>query len=809
MEWKNGILVGAVSVNLGKDKNMIFADNKAIAEARYPNQRDYEKHVGRAKNLQYYKDLDLDPLWYTEGDIQIVATETAQQTADLSQPNDREATSEAILDQPVDFWKGARIVSVHGFGWGAGTADVTGSEPGKLFINNGSQQFYFKHAYATDSAYLTGTKNAIDLPGEWAVENGLLYIYPQNGEKAGQDLNIEIKARQLVVDLTDKSYVQIDGFKTIGGGAKVTGEMCVLKNMDMRYISHYTYTADTNGVAIETADGMNTDEASYRGENGLYIAGKNNAFVDGKISFSAGSGLFMTGRYHFVKNNSIEDTGYMGNYACGIMMFPEPWKGITYPTGGHTVLYNTIVRTGRSAISTGAYEPWRTRDLTQVGYLPSEIAYNEMTDNSIIGRDTGSFYQFASSLGGDALRSRHHHNIVSNSMNIDQKIDMIRTNAPIYYDLLSDQVESYNNMAFYTDEALYFMPYEKVLTYGQYASVDEWNNKFVGYLANGLDTSNSSNYPNKQIFAAGCRMGTEKNYNTNWLSRSKEEFKYSFSARNAKLSDGVTFVNNGARFSGDSQWITFENVEIPASGEAYLTIRENENAFGDFVEIIVGSDMDTGEIISDRIITQTTGVYPYATSDLKVNYRLSAWTQKMMAANGGKTNVFVRVKDYHSLEVTGMEFVAQGMDGAFAAQVFGEELDEVYTEPGVTPTSAEADTTYFGTTKARLRDTWAGNTVLFKDVEVKADTKVFTYSACTEGQWSGGIVEVRVGSRDSEPIVTSVMEQNNFYDYRVREIEMDNVLKKGTYDIYLTFEVPGKSTNFGYFGFIADINDIN
>ncbi len=136
------------------------------------------------------------------------------------------------------------------------------------------------------------------MPGEWYVNPaGYLYIIPPNGETIAS-LNVEMKQKQLVIDLSDRKNIEISGIKTIGGGINMkNSEMCTLDNNDFEYISHFTF-ADSQ-LRGEFDSSYNCIEL---GENGIYISGDNNSIINSKINFSAGYALYPVGKYTYVEN---------------------------------------------------------------------------------------------------------------------------------------------------------------------------------------------------------------------------------------------------------------------------------------------------------------------------------------------------------------------------------------------------------------------------------------------------------------------------------------------------------------------------
>jgi len=341
--YNNGWVTATIPVDLGKGKNMIFYNNDALREARYPNESDAK----RFNDDNHYYDLDFHPLWFTEGDIQVDA---GPYDSDAYMTRAKAtASSDTLLTEADDFWKGGVLVSHQGMAYGLSTAVIESSTKGKLNLIDTTDVFYYYNQYDRDCGYITCTKNAIDLPGEWTIENNKLYMKPPSGETA-ESLKLEVKQRQLVADLSNKEHIILEGFETIGGSMLMTdSEMCVLKDSKILFANHHTLTQDHHSGYIDTGD-SSQPEAPQRGELGIYVNGKDCAFISNDFLYSAGAAVLNTGKYCYYEDNYLDQCGYMGSYVGGFSFDVEIWNGINTPRGGHTIVGNTIRNSGRGAV---------------------------------------------------------------------------------------------------------------------------------------------------------------------------------------------------------------------------------------------------------------------------------------------------------------------------------------------------------------------------------------------------------------------------------------------------------------------------
>ena len=465
-----GKVLCASCTGIGNGRDMVFYNDEALAPARHPN----------IDTSQRYQPKNISDLFMTRGNIVI------------SSENNTEFVSSCDLNQENGFWNGATFVGLVGGGWYPVTAKIKSSETGKFEVGKHTDVWFDYDKELVDCGYITDTKNAIDMPGEWYVDpDGYLYIIPPNDETIAS-LSVEMKQRQLVIDLSDRKNIEISGIKTIGGGINMkNSEMCTLDNNDFEYISHFTF-ADSQ-LRGEFDSSYNCIEL---GENGIYISGDNNSIINSKINFSAGYALYLVGKYTYVENNEISNCGYIGR--GGIYISQNPSGNIDDPRGGHFIYSNKIYNTNREAIAVCAYEPWINSTGKLPCVLPVEIAYNDISNISLYARDSGAIYMHGTVLGSDRAYTSVHHNYIHDTGNYDSFY------ADIYFDNHSQYGVAYNNISYATDNAfnrnniVYIQNHPYYIELGAIAYAKEYDNKSVECA--GLT---EEDYPNSLPFYAG------------------------------------------------------------------------------------------------------------------------------------------------------------------------------------------------------------------------------------------------------------------------------------------------------------------
>lgn len=484
---ENGLLVYDVEVDLGEGRNMLFFNGDAVAEARHPN-----THTSMRP---YPYSLKLSPLWPTQGNIQV----TLDGTADT-------ATSETDLNQEDNFWEGATLVTVHGSAYGVTTAKITSSEKGKIFLGKKSTRLWHKDEGSDtmehyDYAYITNSLNAVDAPGEWYMSEGKLYLYPFDDYKKH---SLEMKCRQLTVDLSDRECVQLVGINTLGGGMKLNGSrMCVINGGSHKYISHYTYTDDSESGFIDTRSTINdiydSNAAVYRGEVGIYLSGRDNVIANTVIEHSAWCGVILDGAYNYIENNLISQCGYMGGK--GVELFGSPLENITIVKGGHGIYNNTIEKTGRASMSLSSWTYPYDQDNGLMPWVACEVAYNDLMDSNICTRDNGTLYAYGSILGDERKKLSFHHNLIGSHHVTDGY------GAGIYWDNYSQMIESHNNIVFYDDTESKTEAHMHIASPTRFPDsfgyIDHWNTVNKGYTMFGKEGLTIDDYPLGKWFGSG------------------------------------------------------------------------------------------------------------------------------------------------------------------------------------------------------------------------------------------------------------------------------------------------------------------
>lgn len=414
--YKGNIYSADMSWTLGAGKNQVFVDGEAVIQARHPN-----ADIRSQSPAQYSR------LFPTRGFYAIDHNfKTIIKSPHLNQ------------SQP-DYWKGGIYVGGHNAAWTWQTAHISRSKDGQITVNNTTNRWWFPieghYSAELSEGYITNHINALDMAGEWHIENSKLYIWVPDGNNPASKL-VEAKRRQLAFDLTDRKNIYIFGVEVFAASITMAkAENCVLDRSLASYTSHFTLFDDARNGFIDT--GSRTPENSpMSGQVGIYVSGRNNKLINNTIRYSAGAGIFLAGYGTVVENNIIHDVGYANTYLGGITAndeFNNTGSKADIKLGNYKIRYNTIYNVGRSAINIGALGD----NIAQ--YAGSDISYNQIFNTMLFTCDGGAFYVYGSNLSADGKRTQLHHNMFWNSW--------VKSGAGIIYsDNLVEGLDVYNNV---------------------------------------------------------------------------------------------------------------------------------------------------------------------------------------------------------------------------------------------------------------------------------------------------------------------------------------------------------------------------
>ncbi len=770
----DGLIEADIDRDLGDGRNQVFYNNACITEARYPDMTE-ENKIPMSETGE-----ELSDLFPVKGDLKVDLTDKTL------------VTSETLLtEETIDYWKGATFVSLHGYGWSLGTAKVAGSEKGKLLLEDISTKWWYDRQsgdHFWNWGYLSGHINAISKPGEWVIQDGKLIMKPLDGTTA-DTFKAEVKQRQLVIDLTNRKYIQIKDIKTFGGSAKLNeSEMCVLNNVDMKYISHYTHSDDQREGFIDDYTARKDRKnigAPERGEVGVYISGRDNAVINSVLDHSAAAGLYLVGTHTYVDNNIISNCGYMGSYVGGITISSEPWKDPTTPRGGFAIYNNTVYNSGRSVLhcqgSEGITFPTGVKQLYP--FMPFEIAYNDFHDGSLFALDTGIVYAGPGIFGTDKQSSRFHDNYVYTTTPETNTYSF-----GLYNDGNSMGIDFYNNVVFTTEENTKYSDKYIVGASAWSSCTNSGNSEIYEPVSGGAVNLSAEQFPLGKPFYAGSLQNAAvytKNYEQ--LDESAEYYSVS----EATCSSGVSVADGKASFGAINEQLCFENVDFGADGYNRINLYYTGDRYkkNDFFNVYVGSSMDNAQKYELVLSSNANGL-----SSVDFDF---VDTEKTT----GVQNVYIVPKTLTmGAKICGMML---SDDAKPAIQLSGDNVaatDYTRIHTMGNKNSRPENGSYHGI--PFVRNTYSGTVLIYKNVVLNQAANYAGLAVATGASYTPQTVTLHVNSPDAAPIASLKKDSSDagFYENDVYYTPLNSTLQAGAYDIYVKF-TGGSTSNFFSFGF--------
>jgi len=349
--------------DLGLGNNQIFLDGQMMIEARWPN-------IGT--NISQ-------------------PVKSMTKTTSYSKPTKASGSvlqaslSDQDLTETTNFWKGAKINIQGGVAYWTQTGTVTSNLSGQLnfdFVDWGEGY----RPKANNPYFLWGKLEALDTPSEWFLDssNSNLYLWTPKGDSPANHL-IEAKKRQNAFDLSNRSYIKIEGFHIFASTIMLDNNSSynIIDRIDAKYIWHYT--------------DMTKPDHSKIYNTGINIKGNNNSIINSRIIYSAGTGISVGGSNHKIKNNVVSEVCYAGYEGAGIYIAAGT---------GHEVTQNTVYNSGRHTLM---YNPLNTYDAPE--YVSNiKIAHNHLYNSNLQTPDGGLLYTAGNGGGAEIAYNVLHDN---------------------------------------------------------------------------------------------------------------------------------------------------------------------------------------------------------------------------------------------------------------------------------------------------------------------------------------------------------------------------------------------------------------
>ena len=272
------------------------------------------------------------------------------------------------------------------------TRRVTDYQPGVSFRFDSTTEAVKKDKFHKEDPYkprtgnrymLMGALAGLDSPGEWFLDeaSGTVYLWTLDGTSPAEH-RVEVKQRDLAVDLSKRSFIEVKGVDVMGGAVgMIDAEDCLLENCNLRYMEH-----------IREYPGGKVPQTPNR------VTGKRNTWRRCLVAYGATTAVSMAGEDNALINCVIHDANYLGSGRGGLDLDRSV---------GARVEHCTIYRAGRDTIHHG-------------GSKRISLQYNDLSDGNMLNNDAGAIYCWGTDgEGGVIAYNRIHDNPHCNGIYLD------------------------------------------------------------------------------------------------------------------------------------------------------------------------------------------------------------------------------------------------------------------------------------------------------------------------------------------------------------------------------------------------------
>jgi hypothetical protein len=267
---------------------------------------------------------------------------------------------------PGSYWGGGKLWMLPGAQWVGFNRTITAYDPtlhrasfGRLPTDGGT----YSVPIAGNEYYLFDKLEALDVGGEWFLDKTTHDLYLMTtAHDSPANHTVEAKARVYAFDLSNKSYITVDGINMIAGNLTLKScSHCTVKNGSVKYPDYF-----------ENAEGYTLQDS------GIVMSGDHNKLYNLEIAYTPGAGINVSGIANEIIGNRIHDVDWTGG-EYGAITYGVELKPSVGEHKNITITNNKIYRTGRSGLL-GHYSE------------ANAITYNTIYDVGVICNDLGVIY---------------------------------------------------------------------------------------------------------------------------------------------------------------------------------------------------------------------------------------------------------------------------------------------------------------------------------------------------------------------------------------------------------------------------------
>ena len=395
-----------------------------------------------------------------------------------------------------------------------------------------------------------------------------------------------------------------------------------------------------------------------------------------------------------------------------------------------------------------------------------------------------------------------HHNFIYYTADWTNKYSM-----GLYHDGGTINIDTYHNLIFCTEEGVRFTYDNYVFTHlnaGTTHQTDVWNNAEIKRaVKGGRDGLVPSDYPDGMMFDAGSTIGRPA-YTRNYemiINNSPElnTVESYISAENAVPGEGAERIGGDIRLDKAGEWVKFEDVDFGEGGNlVYLYYKGDRYKTPPQLQFVM-DNLESGKVYEQK------DVYfrGRTTEDKNVLY-------KNVSAFRGVRDVYVRMTtDTAAIDICGIKTGINPRLNDITVEkstIYGGKFTEQTENKPEIKYGAEDD--FVSPYAAGVS---SGACLEYKDVEVERISDIAVINYCTDEGSGGQTLQVRTGSKDSEPVAEFVTAETGSGKWTQELVSLKEPLEAGKYDFYVTFadepDAEKKAMNLYYIRFADGVEE--
>lgn len=311
----------------------------------------------------------------------------------------------AMLNVAHQFWSWSRTVEGY----------TPGSEQLPYTITMNPFHTENRNWWGDDFFYLVGKREALDVEGEWVVEDGTLYLMPRGGAKP-DTLNVRAKQRDYGIEGTGVQFVEISGLQFFGCSFQLTDcEDCLVEYCNLLYPSF--------ARGVPNAE----EKGKIRPCPGTTVSGSRNTIRSCSFEHCPNYGVVLQGDRNVIENSIVHDVNWPGTLHYTAVAL-RGGKGIERPK--NVARHNTLYNVGNTILNCSGPD--------------TIVEYNHVHHGGLISADVSLLYTCMPAADGVEFRYNWVHDSLSpnHSLGIrgDDKTRGMRVHHNVLWNVAKDGI---------------------------------------------------------------------------------------------------------------------------------------------------------------------------------------------------------------------------------------------------------------------------------------------------------------------------------------------------------------------------------